>query len=325
MNILAFSPYRHTDNLGVYSTLLLKHCFANHDNINYKHINVNHSPTDPNSALETNHFDKYDVVIQHCPYNYINYIPGMKNIWIPIIDNVCYIQDPYIEHYVKNIDLICIENSFTEMVIAKSIKSCEKIKIFDFTLDKQDKVNSNKIDLGTLNKSHKYYTILDYNTDQMALFNLIKNFIAVYRNNSDFALVILLACSTDQYEHTTNTISNIRKSLSIVDEISNIAIYATPNIAISDTFALHESCNTYLNIESKAETIHHCFASLYESDVSEKINSDYSESYGYTNHSSFGYKNKTYSLVSDSFDKIYKTSSKKETKRKTLMEILSEE
>jgi len=325
MNILVFSPYRHTDNLGVYSTLLLKHCFANHKNITYKHINVNNSPVDPNTTLETNYFDRYDVVIQHCPYNYIRYIPGMKNIWIPIIDNICHIQDPYIEHYVKNIDSIFIENSFTEMVIAKSIESSEKIKVFDFTLDKEEKQKHNKIDLGKLNQSYKYYTILDYNADQMALFNLIKNFIAVYRNNNDFALVVLLACSTDQYENTINAISNIGKSLSVTGDISNVAIFATANIGISDTLPLHESCDTYLDIQSKVETIHHIFASLYGSDVSEKVNSDYSESYGYINHSSFGYKNKIYSLVSDSFDKIYKTSNKNEAKRKTLMEMLSEE
>lgn len=325
MNVLVFSPYRHTDNLGVYSTLLLKHCFGNHQNITYKHININNSSVNPNKELENTKFDKYDVVIQHCPYDYVNYIPGIKNIWIPIINNVCHIQDPYIDDIIKDIDLVCIENSFTEMVIAKSIQESKKIRLFDFQLDKQDKQDCNKIDLGILNSSHKYYAILDYNADEMTLFNLIKNFIAVYRNNSDFALVILLACSPEQYEHTSNSISHIADSLSISGNISNIKIYATANISINDTFPLHKTCDTYLNVEFTAESIHKLFAYLYDSSVTERIDVDYSESYGHKNSSCFGYKNKIYSLVSDSFDRIYKPSNTEQTPRKTLMEILSEQ
>jgi len=325
MNVLVFSPYRHSDNLGVYSTLLLKHCFGNHQNITYKHININNSLVNPNKEIENTKFDKYDVVIQHCPYDYVNHIPGIKNIWIPIINNLCHIQDPYIDDIIKDIDLVCIENSFTEMVIAKSIQQSKKIRLFDFKLEEQDRQDCNKIDLGTLNSSHKYYAILDYNADEMTLFNLIKNFIAVYRNNSDFSLIILLACSSEQYEHTSNSISQIANNLSITGNISNIKIYATANISINDTFPLHKTCDTYLNIEFTAESIHKLFAYLYDSSVTERIDVDYSESYGHKNSSCFGYKNKTYSLVSDSFDRIYKPSNTQKAQKKPLMEILSEE
>tara|TARA_Y100000385_G_C13075064_1_gene631014 strand:- start:345 stop:1322 length:978 start_codon:yes stop_codon:yes gene_type:complete len=324
MNILVFSPYRHINNLGIYSAFLLKSCFAEHQNVTYRHINVNNVPTDYNKKLESEALEKYDVIIQHCPYDYINHIPGIKNIWIPIIDNLCHIQDPYIEDLVKNMDLICIENPFTEMVIAKSIKDSTKIRLFDFKLDSNDIQECNNIDFGILNSSHKYYGILDYNLDELVLFNLIKNFIAVYRNNTDFALIILLACSPEQYTKVTEAIEQLSRNLSIAGNLSNIKIYATANISLPDTLPLHKSCDTYLNIENNTESIHKRFAELYGSSVSEKIDSDYSEAYGYMNNSCFGYKNKVYSLVSDSFDNIYKVSNKSPDHQKTLMEILSE-
>lgn len=325
MNVLMISPYQSASSLGLYAQNMIDYCLLN-KNINLTLANLaiqQGSNQIPNKYSK--YYAKYDYIIQHCPYDYLSYIPNSKNIWIPIIGNLSHIQDPYINEYVQDIDLICTENKFTEMVIAKSIDQTHKIKKFALEINSQIKKQTNKISFHHHNSAHKYYTVLNYDVDQLCLLNLIKSFAYIFRNHTDHLLAVLLACSPEQYQQIQKLLEELANEARLSQPISNIRIYSTQNISIQDTIPLHHSCDTFLDIEHTAENIHKYFAKLYDSNIIDKIETDYSDSYGYRNHSCFDYKNQVYSMLSDGFDKIFNIAEvQKYNKDPELMEILSE-
>lgn len=325
MNILVFTPYLSKFQIGAYSRYLFANSLGNQHSVSMYNVNIDGSSE---SVLEKQqNIGSYDIAIQHCPYEYINILPEMKNVWIPIIQNLSDIQDPYLDHYTHKLDAICTENKFTEMVIAKSTQNASKLKNFDFSIEESQKTEINKINFGQYNAAFKYYTILDYSVDQLGLLNLIKSFSATYRNNPAYFLGILLSCSPEQYEYVMSVIKDLSKDLSMHSQISNISIYSTANISIEDTLPLHNSCDMYLNIEYSAESVHKYFAKLYGSSIIDRLDIDYSDSYVYKNNSCFGYLNKTYALVSDSFNFIFNRDRETKPTRTSnikLTEILSE-
>lgn len=327
MNVLIFSPYKSLHSIGRYATYLIDNCFGNENDVNLTVKNITIDTTTNNDVSNIDKYSevysKYDYIIHHCRYEYINYIPGAKNVWIPIIHNLSNIQDPYLNEYLKNIDLICTENKFTEMVLARSIDCVDKIKRFEFEISDSNKQEVPKINFNKYNSSHKYYTILDFNVDQLCLLNLIKNFAAIFRNNDDHLLSILTSCSQEQYEQINTLLKELAVELNLNKDISNIRIYSTQNISIQDTIPLHDSCDTFLDIEHNTENIHKYLAKLYGSNIVDKIDTDFSDSYGYRNGSCFDYKNQTYAMVSDSFEKIFNiTKTKTYNTESNLMEIL---
>jgi len=326
MNILAISPHQSTTQIGLYSREMMDYCFGNSNvNLTLQNLTLSGQGNDSNTHNKYSRvYSEYDYIIQHCPYEYLAYIPNLKNIWIPIISNLSQIDDPYLNEYIENISMICTENKFTEMVLAKSIKETNKIKNFHFQINTIENDQQHKINFGKYNSAHKYYAILNFNQDQLCLLNLVKSFACIFRNCPDHCLMILLSCSPQQYASIEKTMTQLASEIRL-KQISNIIIYSTQNILIQDTLPLHNSCDTFIDIEHNTENIHKYFAKSFGSNIIDRIDTDFSDAYGYRSSSCFDYKNQTYSMLSDGFDKIFNIrETRKYNTEPELMEILSE-
>lgn len=329
MNILYFAPFYNTDDLGYLTRHYTGQLSTKH---NITVCPVNFSGTRSHNIYNTYNkvFDYYDIAIQHCPYTYINYIPNIKNVWIPIIYNLSKIYDPVFSANLKSIDSVLVDDIYTEYAMIESGAEA-KIRLFDGQARSLIDFDTNqKLDLGLYNNSTKYYAILNYTIDQITIFGIIKHFLAYFRGNQEFCLILLVTCNQqEEAQNIENNIKNIAKELKLVDH-GNVRIFATQTGSVEDCAAVHNVGDIYVDITKHNNIYQKLLAKQFNSSVVNRLNLGFFHNFGDQHNSTFAYKNHIVSWCSDSYDQLFANNSMDHDKnceanlKPSLCEIISE-
>lgn len=265
MNILYLGPYRQYDYNGIISRKYINTIVrSKHIKLTTRPIYIDASCTYKDIPkdiveLENNILNKYDMLVQHLPLNYLAINKKMRNVAIPIL-NINTINT-FNQYKLNEFDMVLVNNTYAKTSLDPLLNTPSKM--FDFNIDTNmlREYMGKKLDLGIFNHFQKFYFIGDHNTNIDIVEDIIKAFYTNYYSFNDTCLILFLRNISSDIE---TYIKKIHDKFKIKDSIHSILIVPIGTNE-QDIIMAHGSCNIFLDInDDNRESLHNKYVQFFK-------------------------------------------------------------
>lgn len=249
MNILYIGPFQKNDELGFFSSTILKSlCDTEQHKVYAYPIYSGADDTELSNInyLRLNNISQYpDINIQHCSIETLYADINSKTYFIPIHNQDITIHKAYLNK-LNAVDKIIV---FDDWEYNKYIDiGIDSDKIFKCKCP-ATKNGLQHIDIGIYNTYKKYYFIGDYTRNKENIHTLINSFVSVSKDIDDICLLLCCDSTNAERKSIITYYEQTKKELKANNREDRI-LFLLDNISLDKINYIHNSCNYYFTINN---------------------------------------------------------------------------
>jgi hypothetical protein len=266
MNILYLGPYRDQTTLGLESLNYLQYLVDGFGGVVSRPIFSEHFNNNPDldttliNNTENKKLNNFDILIQHTTIDSVIYTNKIKHlIFIPIVSKKFpNIHQSQKYRFISNKNTIIYSDSISNFIFNNlQIDNTHKIS---------NQIHPNlrpnalkKINLGVYNTMKKYYTIVDDQSSEESIFDLITQFILHNYSENNCLLLFLQNLTRSLVDTYQKFIQVTYSKLGIGGSLNKIVTIPIPS-DIQTFYAVHNTGDIYVKLN---DNFQQCFTKFY--------------------------------------------------------------